>query len=134
MTLPLVLYVFGQMSLVSLLANVIVAVFVPLAMLLSVIAGIAGVFLLPVSGWIAWPAVWLLTYMLDAAHLLASIPHIFLQNLALPLYGLLILYAMVLVFNLTLHSRLKRNRAIITLVHEENTLQLPSYQYAAETR
>jgi competence protein ComEC len=121
------------MTLISLIANVIVAVFVPLAMLLSVLAGLAGVFLMPVSGWIAWPAVWLLTYMLDAAHLLASIPHVFLQNIGLPLYGMLILYAVVLALNLILHSRLRRNSAIITLVQEENTLHLPSYQFAAES-
>jgi competence protein ComEC len=133
MTLPLVLFVFGQMSLISLIANVIVAVFVPLAMLLSVLAGLAGVFLMPVSGWIAWPAVWLLTYMLDAAHLLASIPHVFLQNIGLPLYGMLVLYGVVLTLNLILHSRLRRNSAIITLVQEENTLHLPSYQFAAES-
>jgi competence protein ComEC len=134
MTLPLVLYVFGQMSLISLVANAVVAVFVPLAMLLSVIAGLAGVFAAPVAGWFAWPAVWLLTYMLDVAHLLARIPHVFLQNIVLPLYGMLILYTAVLLFNLVLHSRLKQNRAIITLEQEENTLRLPSYQYVAEAR
>lgn len=122
MTLPLILYVFGQMSLMGLTANVLVAVLVPLAMLLSVIAGLAGVFLLPVVGWLAWPAVWLLTYMLDTAHLLASIPHVFLQNLMLPLYGMLGLYSAALIFNLVTYSHQKRNRAIISLDTEENTL------------
>lgn len=115
MTLPLVLFIFRQMSFVSLLANVIVAVFVPLAMLLSVIAGLAGVFLLPVAGWLSWPAVWVLTYMLDAAHLLASIPHVFVQNRYLSLIAMLGLYMAVLLFNLTVHSRMRRNRAIISM-------------------
>lgn len=134
MTLPLVLFIFGQMSFVSLLANVIVAVFVPLAMLLSVIAGLAGVFLLPIAGWLSWPAVWLLTYMLDAAHMLASIPHVFIQNHYLSLTAMLTLYAAVLLFNLTLHSRTRRNRAIITLEQEENLLHMPKYSRTAEAQ
>jgi competence protein ComEC len=132
MTLPLVLFIFGQMSLVSLLANVIVAVFVPLAMLLSVIAGLAGVFLLPIVGWLSWPAVWILTYMLDAAHLLASIPHVFIQNHYLSLIAMLGMYAAVLMFNLTLHSRMRRNSAIISLEQEENLLHMPGYAQTAE--
>lgn len=113
MTLPVVLHVFGQMSLVNLPANVFIAAVVPLAMLLSVIAGLAGTFLLPVVGWLAWPAVILLTYMLDAAHLLASIPHIFLKNLGFSATAMIIAYTVVLALNLTLYSQAKRKRAII---------------------
>lgn len=113
MTLPLVLYIFGQMSLVSLPANIIIAVFVPMAMLLSLIAGLTGTLLTPVCGWFAWPAKQLLTYMLDAAHLLASIPHIFRQNTYLSLSGMLLMYGVVVGFNLLLYSRVKAKRAII---------------------
>jgi competence protein ComEC len=127
MTLPLVLYIFGQLSLVSLPANVIIAAFVPLAMLLTVLAGIAGTFLFPVAGWIAWPAVLLLTYMLDAAHILAGIPHIFREHVGFSLPAMIAMYAAVLLFIVVLHSRLKRNRAIITLVNEENTVLRPSF-------
>lgn len=122
MTLPLVLYIFGQMSHVSLLANVVIAAFVPIAMLLTVIAGLAGTFLMPIAGWIAWPAVLVLTYMLDIAHLLASIPHVFAENIGFPLHYMVAGYVLVLLFNLLLYSRLRANRAIITALHDEHTL------------
>ena len=121
------LYIFGQMSAVSLLANVLVAALVPLAMLLSLLAGLAGMLLLPVAGWFAWPATWLLTYMLDAAHLLASIPHVFRENTYISLAGMLLLYGVVLAMNLLVYSRLKPNRAIITALREEHTLLQPGF-------
>ena len=80
MTLPFVLAMFGQMSLVNLPANVLVVALVPLAMLLSTIAGLLGMFAPMMAGWLSWPAAWLLTYMLDTAHLLSGIPGIFRQN------------------------------------------------------
>ena len=80
MTIPLVLYIFGQMSLVSLLANVLVVALIPLAMLLSLVAGLAGMVIGGVSGWFAWPAQVLLSYMLDIVNLLSRIPHVFVAN------------------------------------------------------
>lgn len=95
MSLPFILYIFGQLSLIGLPANALVVTLVPLAMLLSLAAGIAGMYLSAWAGWLAWPATWLLNYMLDIAHLLASLPHVFVQNRSLPLAGMLGLYAMV---------------------------------------
>lgn len=80
MTVPIVLYIFGQFSLVSLLANMLVVALIPLAMLLSFIAGLAGMLVSSVAGWFAWPATVLLTYMLDIVNLLSRIPHVFQQN------------------------------------------------------
>lgn len=95
MTLPYILYIFGQMSSVSLLANVLVVVFVPLAMLLCTIAGLAGVLLPALAGWFAWPARVLLTYMLDMARLLSRIPHAFIEHIGFTLPQLLGWYAVV---------------------------------------
>lgn len=92
MTLPYVLHQFGQMSLIGLLANVLVVVLIPLAMVLGLIAGLAGMIVPSICGWFAWPAKILLTYMLDIAHALASLPHIFLQHLALTTWQMLVLY------------------------------------------
>lgn len=56
MTLPLVGVLFGQLSLVAPLSNALILPLVPLIMLLTAIAGVAGMFAPVISGWIAWPA------------------------------------------------------------------------------
>jgi competence protein ComEC len=93
MSVPFILYIFGQMSLIGLPANVLVVGLIPLAMLLGTIAGLAGMLMGASAGWLSWPAVWLLNYMLDVAHMLAALPHIFVQNRSLSLAGMLVLYA-----------------------------------------
>lgn len=107
MSEPFILYIFGQMSLIGLPANVLVVALIPLAMLLGVIAGLAGMLAGAFSGWLAWPAERLLDYMLDTAHLLAGLPHIFIENRTLPLAGMLGLYAVVSVFALMLKDKTK---------------------------
>ena len=63
-TLPILLLVFGQFSIVAPIANLLILPFVPLAMLLTFIAGIGGlVFEGPIGQIIALPAELLLTYM-----------------------------------------------------------------------
>jgi competence protein ComEC len=118
MTIPIILYIFGQMSFIGLLANMLVAALIPLAMLLSLVAGLAGMLIPAVAGWFAWPASVLLTYMLDIASLLSRIPHIFVQNVSLTVSGMVLLYACVLVVIGILWSREKRKAAILTDINE----------------
>jgi competence protein ComEC len=92
MTLPYVLYTFGQMSLVGLPANVLVVTLIPAAMLMSLIAGLSGMVIPQVAGWFALPAKLLLVYMLDVAQTLSGLPHIFLQNLSLSEVAMILLY------------------------------------------
>ena len=95
MTIPLVMYIFGQVSLVGLLANLLVAFFIPMAMLLSFIAGLAGMLVPLLAGWFAWPAQLLLTYMLDTAVLLSRLPHAFQQNVYLGVIDMIVCYGFV---------------------------------------
>lgn len=74
MTLPIIAAVFGRVSVVGILANVLVTPLVPLAMLLSFIAGLAGWLVPAISGWFALPARFLLTYMLDIANMVSRLP------------------------------------------------------------
>jgi competence protein ComEC len=97
LTLPYVLAIFGQMSLVGLPANVLVVVFVPLAMLLCLVAGLAGMLAPLFAGWLAWPALLVLTYMLDAANLLSRIPHSFVEGIGFSA-GCVVLSYMVVAF------------------------------------
>jgi hypothetical protein len=105
MSLPFILYVFAHMSFIGLPANVLVVALVPLAMLLSTIAGLAGMLSGPFAGWLAWPACALLNYMLDIAHLMAHLPHVFVQNLSLSLLGMLGLYGAVALVTFVLWHR-----------------------------
>jgi competence protein ComEC len=95
MTIPIILYVFGQISLIGLPANVFVVTLIPLSMLLGLLAGLAGMLIAPIASWLAWPAIQLLNYMLDIARIFASLPHTFLQNLDFKLGQMLIAYGLV---------------------------------------
>ena len=112
-TLPYVLYIFGQMSLVSLVANVLVVAMVPLAMLLTLIAGLAGMWLPDFAGLVALPARCLLTYMLDAARLLSNIPHAFIEHIGFPLWQMVGAYGVVALLLQVLWRRVPKS-AIIT--------------------
>lgn len=109
MTLPVILYIFGQMSLVSLLANMLVVALIPLAMLLSLIAGLAGMLIGSIAGWFAWPARWLLTYMLDVVNLLARVPHVFQQNRYLSAIDMSVCYALTVAAVCTAYIVRRRN-------------------------
>jgi competence protein ComEC len=119
MTIPYVLHTFGQVSLVGLLANVLVTALVPLGMLLALIAGLSGMLVPMVSGWFAWPALALLSYMLDVAHILARAPHVFLDNLFLSLAGMLGLYIIVLSITVILTHKTKLEQLKHDIITDE---------------
>ncbi len=114
MTLPLILHIFGQMSLVSLLANMLVAAFIPLAMLLSFIAGLAGMLVGSIAGWLAWPARILLAYMVDVVNLLSHIPHVFQQNRYLTALDTALFYGFVIAVTGVSYVFQKRRRLVAT--------------------
>ena len=74
MTIPLILYMFGDFSVVAPLSNVVVLPLVPAAMLLGFVAGLAGMFLPAFAGWLAWPAYLLLAALLQLVDWLAALP------------------------------------------------------------
>lgn len=131
MTLPFVLYTFGQMSLIGLPANVLVVALVPLGMLLSLVAGLAGMSAGPIAGWFAWPAWLLLTYMLDIAHVLSRIPHIFLQNIGFSVVQMLLLYGFIVFIGVGWQFKIKSKSAIVT---EEIMADQPSHLDAMQGR
>jgi competence protein ComEC len=114
MTLPLIMMTFGQLSLIGLVANALV---VPL-ILLTAIAGAAGMFIPAIAGWLAWPANILLTYILDIVRWFSDIPGIFLHRSIKP-FEMLVLYGAVLVTTLAIykHHNTSKN-AIITDVKQ----------------
>ena len=83
-TLPITLYVFGSVSIVALIANLLVLPFIPLIMLLSAIGGLLGPLVIT-------PAHWLLSYVVMVVYQLASVPWATLE-LRLPFSAIIGLY------------------------------------------
>ncbi len=104
MTLPLIMMSFSQLSLIGLLANLLVVPLIPLAMLLSGLAALAGMLIPAFAGWLAWPANWLLTYILDVVRLLAGLPGIFVHR-SISFNSMLYFYAAVVVAGLAFYRQ-----------------------------
>lgn len=64
MTLPLILSIFGELPNAAPLANLLVLPLIPVAMLVTFLAGVAGTLVPPASAILGLPANWLLTYIL----------------------------------------------------------------------
>lgn len=73
-TLPIIIFVFGQYSSLALPANALILPFVPLAMLLTFIAGVAGVMMPALAPIMGLPATALLRYMTTVVDKMAAIP------------------------------------------------------------
>ncbi len=108
MAAPLIMYIFGQVSLVGIIANLLVVPLVPLAMLVSLLAGLGGMLLPTLGGWLAWPARLLLTYMLDVVSALSRVPHA-LALRSLLLWQMLVVYCGVVIFCLVLWHKTTKN-------------------------
>lgn len=74
LTLPIILWEFGTLSLVALPANLLIVFVVPFAMLVSFGLGVVALVFLPIAHLLVYAAWIPLTYMIDVAHLFASIP------------------------------------------------------------
>ncbi len=111
MTAPLILYIFGVTSTVALLSNLLIAPLIPIAMLLSFIAGLAGMFAPVISGFLAWPAVLILTYILDVVNLLSRIPHASISRV-LPISYMVCMYGAIIFISIVLWRKLPKNANI----------------------
>lgn len=90
-TAPLLIYTFSQFSNVALIANILVLPLVPLAMLLTCIAGV-GAFTFPaIAPFIGMPAMWLLQYMISVAQYLAALPWA-VSTVQMPIAGVIVSY------------------------------------------
>jgi len=73
-TLPLIIFAFGQYSGYALLANLLVLPVVPVIMLLTFIGGLAGILSVTVGSFIGLPATFLLKYTTSIVAWIASLP------------------------------------------------------------
>lgn len=107
-TLPLIVAMFGTLAVLSLPANVLVVPLVPLAMLLTALAGATGWLLPSIASYVALPASWLLGYMTDLVDLFASVKWASL-TVKLDTPGMLASYAAMIIAGLILWRRTRHN-------------------------
>lgn len=74
LTLPIVALIAGQYSGLSLLANAVILPLIPLAMLLTFIAGLVGLLVPSIAGVVGWPGEFILSYMTTIIERLAALP------------------------------------------------------------
>lgn len=101
LTLPLILFVFGDFSVLALLANVLIVPLVPMAMLLTFAGGVVGLVAPVAAAVVSLPATWLLGFMTEVVRLLsqiswASVPFTIAWPVMLGCYAALMAIAIVL--------------------------------------
>jgi competence protein ComEC len=104
MTLPYILYIFGRVSVVGLLANIVIVPMVPFAMFFSFIAGIAGMLAPVIAGWVAIPARIILDVMLWLTAWFSKWP-MSQAKMTITISSLLILYVIVLIYVVGLRKK-----------------------------
>lgn len=112
MTLPLVLFIFGKLPLLALIANILVVPLVPLAMLGSALTGFVALIVPEIVGYISWATSYLLLYLLDVAVLLSRIPKA-VVNIYISFWSMLAIYFILIITVIGLSKRVAK-RAIIT--------------------
>lgn len=94
-TIPIVVPAFGVLSNVAIPANILIVPLVPLAMLLTFIAGLAGLIYPSIADLVGIPASWLLHYMTFTSQYLAALP--WAQTAVLPTGWMISAYIFLLV-------------------------------------
>jgi competence protein ComEC len=95
LALPIILYHFGNLSIVAPLANVLLVPVVPYVMLLTTLALVGGLLWLPLGQGLALIAWLALSWLTEGARLLATLPWAAVQLPRFPLWALLLYYGLV---------------------------------------
>lgn len=119
MTAPIILYIFGRASLVGLVSNLIIGPLVPIAMLVTLFAGLAGMFMPILSGYIALPARLLLRYILEVVALFARVPNALIER-TISLWHMTTMY--VLIFSGTIIAYAKTKAKYGTITDKDRTI------------
>jgi len=94
MTLPLILLLFGELPLLSLIANLLAAPFIPFAMALTFIAGVCGMTISAIAPIIALPAEIVLSYFVALVRFLAT-PEWAQQSIAFGVVDMVLSFGMI---------------------------------------
>jgi len=114
-TAPIIIASFGQLSNVAIISNLLVLPLVPIAMLLTFIAGVGSLAIPAVALITGLPATWLLHYMVSVAEYLASLPWA-MSNVQIPWWGVVIYYGIIVGACLYMWRATKYNLRDVNLV------------------
>ena len=93
-TAPIILVAFGQFSNIAILSNLIILPFIPLAMLLTFIAGLGSYVLPAAAPIIGWPAEFVLRSMVAVVEWCASVPWAQ-SEVVFPWWGAVVWYGLI---------------------------------------
>lgn len=111
LTFPLILYFFGQLSIVAPLSNLVILPLIPLAMAVSFVAGLAGMLIPAFAGWLAWPAMLVLGFITKAIDQFAGLSWAGRTD-HISLAVMLIMYALIIIFTVAIkRANARRGRA-----------------------
>jgi len=94
MTTPIILVVFGQFSLIAVVSNLLVVPLIPLAMLLTFIAGFGALVIPAATAVVGWPAQVLLDLTIGVVNYTAGIPWAQ-AKFSLPVIGVVLWYGVI---------------------------------------
>lgn len=106
MATPLIMFIFGDFSLVAPLANILVVPLIPLAMLTTFVAGLAYLIVPAFAGWLAIPAEFILSYIVSITQIFAR-PDWAQQSVELGVGTLILLYGLVIAVGKILYNKTK---------------------------
>lgn len=103
-TLPVILYAFGQFSVVAPIANLLILPLVPIAMLLTFVAGIGGLMIPIFAHVVGLPAELLLSYMTQTIEYVGKLPWAT-THIPLTAWGVVGMYAVIATVSLYMWHR-----------------------------
>lgn len=110
MTVPLVLYVFGDISLVALAANLAVVPLIPLTMLASFIAGLSYIIIGKALALLTFPANILLSYIVSVSQLFAAPPWAQ-RSFQLGAMSMILTYGTIITVIFILHTKVSHKKS-----------------------
>lgn len=108
LTLPLILFIFGDLSTLVIVANILIVPLIPLVMLVTFVAGVVGLAVPAIAAWVSLPAVWLLTYMTEVMAWLSGVPWASFTT-PINLLGMVLLYMVILLVGIILFRKTRYN-------------------------
>ena len=108
--LPLLIYYFDEISIISLVVNVLILPIIPWAMFFGFVAGALALFFLPLSYLAAWIAWAFLTYQIKVVELFAKVPYAAVSIKNISIAWIFTYYLILCITAFIIYSRMREKR------------------------